>query len=499
MSLGAKIAWTSLRKSIFGFCALCSTINTNQYKGEIIMENMNTKPHRHFLLIVLFSLAFFSMVSNGAASTISWDSVQTNGSYPVSGYKIYYGTESGNYTSTVDVGNVTSYDLSSISPSLVIGHQYYLAVLAYTTIGEEGFLSNESGITYSETGSQTQYSLTVNAGSYGTVTPSGGTYSEGLTVSLIANPVSGYRVLSWSGTNNDSATSNTNTVTMNTNKTVYVEFEEIPGSVTSYQLAATVSGGNGTVSPTSGSYSEGSVISLTATPSSGYQVKSWSGTDDDISTSNTNAVTMNSNKSIAVEFEQTSSGTSDTITIVTNGDAWKYLKGNSGADSGWDDVSFDDTSWLNGPTGIGYGDGDDATVLSDMRNNYLAVYARKTFVIDDTSTITGMNLNIKYDDGFVAYLNGEEVSRSSVPSGTLAFNTSAYNHEAGTSESFNLSSHINKLLDGTNVLAIEIHNASLGSSDLSMIPELVLTYEGTSPIVSSPPGKVTGVSATVSE
>jgi len=70
-----------------------------------------------------------------------------------------------------------------------------------------------------------------------------------------------------------------------------------------YELSASVSGDNGSVSPESGSYVADSVIDLTATPSDGYRVKQWSGTDDDNLKTTANKVTMDSNKIVAVEFE----------------------------------------------------------------------------------------------------------------------------------------------------------------------------------------------------
>ncbi|MCJ7728553.1 MAG: putative Ig domain-containing protein, partial [Sedimentisphaerales bacterium] len=70
-----------------------------------------------------------------------------------------------------------------------------------------------------------------------------------------------------------------------------------------YTLSASVVGGNGSVSPTSGTYDAGTVVPLTATPNAGYQVKAWNGTDDDSSKSISNTVTMNDNKNVTVEFE----------------------------------------------------------------------------------------------------------------------------------------------------------------------------------------------------
>jgi hypothetical protein len=161
--------------------------------------------------------------------------------------------------------------------------------------------------------------------------------------------------------------------------------------------------------------------------------------------------------------------------LISTGETWKYFKGTVDPNAAWRNVSFNDSAWLNGPTGIGYGDGDDATVLNDMAGNYLTVYARKNFTVNDPATVTGLTLNVDYDDGFVTYLNGQEVARASMPSGTPTRNTAATSHEAGSPKNFDLSTAINLLTAGTNVLAIEVHNTSSSSSDLSLIPALVAT------------------------
>jgi hypothetical protein len=161
-----------------------------------------------------------------------------------------------------------------------------------------------------------------------------------------------------------------------------------------------------------------------------------------------------------------------TTNVINTGDDWRYFKGFSNPGAGWDDYPFDDSAWLVGPTGIGFGDRDDATVLKDMKDNYLTVYARKTFNVSNASWVTGMSLRMDYDDGFVAYINGQEVTRASMPAGMPAFDTLAIDHEAKKPEAFDLGAYTGELVTGTNVMAIEIHNKKIGDRDLSMIPEL---------------------------
>jgi hypothetical protein len=166
---------------------------------------------------------------------------------------------------------------------------------------------------------------------------------------------------------------------------------------------------------------------------------------------------------------------------ILEGDSWNYFKGQSEPPANWPDLAFDDSSWLSGPSGFGYGDGDDATVLSDMQGSYASVYLRKKFYVDDPSAIVGLTLTVDYDDGYVAYLNGVEVARSSNLSGTPpAFNKLASSdHEAsggsppGSADLIDLTASIGDLIAGNNMLAVQAHNATLGSSDFSIIPTLV--------------------------
>ncbi len=120
--------------------------------------------------------------------------------------------------------------------------------------------------------------------------------------------------------------------------------------------------------------------------------------------------------------------------------------------------------------GIGYGDGDDRTVLEDMRGSYLTVYVRARFTVDD-QVPPNLYLRVWYDDGFVVYLNGQEVGRAHVPDGPLGPDDPASGHEVtdGPAE-FQLDPAL--LQPGENVLAAEVHNASLSSSDLSFLPIL---------------------------
>ncbi|HYG52945.1 MAG TPA: lamin tail domain-containing protein [Flavobacteriales bacterium] len=160
-------------------------------------------------------------------------------------------------------------------------------------------------------------------------------------------------------------------------------------------------------------------------------------------------------------------------TAVNEGDTWKYLVPTSEPPVTWTDPGFSAGGWSTGPGGLGYGDGDDATTVSATT----ALYMFRTFSISDTSDIENAILNIDYDDGFVAYFNGYEIARNNV--GTIGVRppynaTAAGNHEAimfagGDPEQFIIPNALLKTMmqNGTNVLAIQVHNIDIFSSDLT--------------------------------
>ena len=173
-----------------------------------------------------------------------------------------------------------------------------------------------------------------------------------------------------------------------------------------------------------------------------------------------------SNFGTAVNFVDT--------TIIAVGETWRYLKGTSEPSSSWKNTSFNDGSWLTGATGIGYGDGDDATQLNDMQNNYVSVYCRKSFNLSSVDDIDDLVLSIGYDDGFVFYLNGSEVASRNVSASARDFDDTATGTVSDADfEDINLNAFKNLLQVGNNVVAAQVHNTSSGSSDLSFIPSLV--------------------------
>ncbi len=160
-------------------------------------------------------------------------------------------------------------------------------------------------------------------------------------------------------------------------------------------------------------------------------------------------------------------------TLIEPGEEWRYRKGTSAPPASWASRTFDDGSWSRGETGIGYGDGDDATVLDDMEDNYLTVFCRKSFALsaDDIEAIDDLVLRVVVDDGIYVYLNGASAG-SSNGTGRGHDDNAGSAGEPETVE-FDLTGLKDELVVGTNVVAASVHNANLGSSDLSFIPSLL--------------------------
>jgi hypothetical protein len=160
------------------------------------------------------------------------------------------------------------------------------------------------------------------------------------------------------------------------------------------------------------------------------------------------------------------------IVLVPFGSVWEYLDTGVNLGTTWVAPGFDDSAWASGRAHLGYGDGDEVTVISYGPNpdsKYVTSYFRLAFVVANPNPITNLRLRLIRDDGAIVYLNGVEVVRDNMPSGQVGYLTVASSAVGGTTESqaFEFSVPANQLVSGTNVLAVEIHQNVANSSDLS--------------------------------
>ena len=167
-------------------------------------------------------------------------------------------------------------------------------------------------------------------------------------------------------------------------------------------------------------------------------------------------------------------------TLIPAGATWSYLDDGSDQGTAWKEPAFADTSWHTGSAQLGYGDGDEATVLSYGGNDtlkYITTYFRHTFDIADTSGMQKLNIELLRDDGAVVYLNGTEILRSNMPSDTIDYQTNASSVVGGSDEDkfYHYEVPASDLKLGTNTCAAEIHQISHTSSDISF--DLKLTAQ----------------------
>ncbi len=130
--------------------------------------------------------------------------------------------------------------------------------------------------------------------------------------------------------------------------------------------------------------------------------------------------------------------------------------------------------WREGKAGFGYGDGDDETLL-EIKGESPRLYISKTFHLDSIPEEgTELKLVIKYDDAFVAWLNGTEIARSpNIKRHHLEAKVRG-GHEATEFETFVVGDLEMLFKEGTNLLSIEGHNVRKSSSDFSLDPSFVV-------------------------
>ncbi|UCD52916.1 MAG: CotH kinase family protein, partial [Phycisphaerales bacterium] len=158
--------------------------------------------------------------------------------------------------------------------------------------------------------------------------------------------------------------------------------------------------------------------------------------------------------------------------LVAAESVWRYWDHEAAPLGTWQEAGFDDRTWATGTAQFGYGDGDEATVISygpDAANKYIAYYFRHPFEIGSPAGIDRIVVHLMRDDGAVVYLNGQEVLRNNMPAGNVTAETVAANVVSGIDESewFTFEVTPEHLVAGANILAVEVHQAGDTSSDLS--------------------------------
>src|SRR6266516_5882205 len=185
--------------------------------------------------------------------------------------------------------------------------------------------------------------------------------------------------------------------------------------------------------------------------------------------------------------------------IFPTNSTWRYFKGLSKASSpdptAWRAIDFDDSAWTTGqaefyfenqPGGPMSYTGN--TLLDNMFGNYTCVFLRKTFVVTNVADLSELQLYSFSDDGFIAWINGTEVARFNMPAGDIPFNGSSLPAltEPVPPQNDVVANPGVFLVSGTNVIAVQAFNSSLGTSgDFVIDAALSYTIDTTPPTVAN--------------
>jgi len=177
-------------------------------------------------------------------------------------------------------------------------------------------------------------------------------------------------------------------------------------------------------------------------------------------------------ESWALENLEVSVSATPIESLVAAGSIWSYLDDGSDQGAAWRSPVFDDDSWSTGPAELGYGDGDEATEVgfgASVIDRHITTYFRHSFVVTDADQFKNLILGLIRDDGAAVYLNGTLIALDNLDanasSSSLANLNSGLTQE-GTWNEFTVPADL--LVEGLNVLAVEIHQDSTLSTDISM-------------------------------
>lgn len=169
------------------------------------------------------------------------------------------------------------------------------------------------------------------------------------------------------------------------------------------------------------------------------------------------------------------------VTVIPFGASWKFSDNGTDQGTAWTSASFNDEAWSSGNGQLGYGDGGEATVLNagctpvaSCNTKFITTYFRKNITIGSTATYVNYTLNVNRDDGIVIYIDGVEVYRNNMPTGTILFSTVASGACADDGNGIQTSTlTLAQLPTGNHTIAAEIHQSAANSSDISFDLELV--------------------------
>ena len=164
---------------------------------------------------------------------------------------------------------------------------------------------------------------------------------------------------------------------------------------------------------------------------------------------------------------------------VEKGASWKYFDSGVALDAeNWTAPDYNDENWAYGDAALGYGN-DVATPVSygnDTLNRHVTTYFRHVFEVENAAQYDSLLFDVLRDDGVIVYVNGTEAFRQNMQPGPVTFADYAQNNVEGPAEAAYFESKTgNLLVDGRNVIAVELHQSDPTSNDLAFDMEVSFT------------------------
>lgn len=204
---------------------------------------------------------------------------------------------------------------------------------------------------------------------------------------------------------------------------------------------------------TDGKYFRGLPYSVKASPAPGFRFKSW-------------------------EIQNTES---ENISLIPKRSDWKYFDQGTLPSVSWTDPEYNDNGWAEGQAELGYGDGNEQTLVGfggNAGNKFITTWFRKTISVADTTGFELLTGSVQFDDGVVVYLNGVEVFRGNMPAGAISSSTLAGANTPGEDAFTPFTIPKGTIKPGVNVVAVEIHQNGAGSTDISFDLDLATVKLG---------------------
>lgn len=183
--------------------------------------------------------------------------------------------------------------------------------------------------------------------------------------------------------------------------------------------------------------------------------------------------------STPIPVTPTPSGTS--VHLIYLPSVWRYWDQGTDLGTSWQALNFDASTWALGASPLGYGDPVSTTVSygSNASNKYVTTYFRQKFLLGNPADYNNWVVKLRRDDGIVVYINGVEVVRDNMPAGVIGYRTFAPTYagdDGNTVFTFNIPSNV--FVQGENIVAVEVHQNAVTSTDLRFELSLSASFVG---------------------